>query len=693
MSRPWFMWMLVLLTILIPTRTNAWRPQLQLRPIGNRGQLLDLLQSSKDDVTSNVPHQNRVSLSRNNNDNDAVWKALLEMPRGGSLQEGEEDSDHDNNNNNNNNNNNDDEDAFLDDMVEKIIALSSGDESDQDDDDDGEEEDDDLVQEESASESNLDANIDIDMGVDIDIDIDINNDEEEAQSSDEIEHETVVGDLEEVLEQESEYSYSSSSSSASSSSEEEDQLFELERGGKEEEEDLRQLALDLRTQGKDFHDAGDWESAARTFRTAASHLDNSLLFATEPDIQEEAATCRLHEALCRLKLGDFSGCVTACTEVLDDGIQIIPLVESQAATDTDADADANADIESSSDEEQEKGNHTHMVVRLTTPSTTLTSGTSDTSPSSTSTMTRVSGAVRARAYHRRAKARLALGDTEGALEDAKAASFLGDQKAVALYGRLMRDGNAGAGGASQISGLPSSSSHGTIFPTQIQQQHQEPTSPLLTELMSGRNPFLPTAPGASSSSGGLDALLLNSILGKSKGSSSSSGGSGGLGLGLLGDLMGNKKKGKNDNPSSLAKSVLSNLSKRMEDKETQETLCRVLHSTDAAQLKSYGTMAGMTLTDKQCERIVAFAQRVTPKNIDRTLTWVKRGLAVLAVLRKTLKVISKYKHLIVLIFLVGWIKSAILRPLPINKKTAKLAAAAAAAAAQPLPQAASFLIF
>jgi hypothetical protein len=211
--------------------------------------------------------------------------------------------------------------------------------------------------------------------------------------------------------------------------------------------------------------------------------------------------------------------------------------------------------------------------------------------------------------------------------------------------------------------------------------------------MSGRNPFLPNAPGASSSSGGLDALLLNSILGKSKGSSSSSGGSGGLGLGLLGDLMGNKKKGKNDNPSSLAKSVLSNLSKRMEDKETQETLCRVLHSTDAAQLKSYGTMAGMTLTDKQCERIVAFAQRVTPKNIDRTLTWVKRGLAVLAVLRKTLKVISKYKHLIVLIFLVGWIKSAILRPLPINKKTAKLAAAAAAAAAQPLPQAASFLIF
>jgi hypothetical protein len=46
---------------------------------------------------------------------------------------------------------------------------------------------------------------------------------------------------------------------------------------------------------------------------------------------------------------------------------------------------------------------------------------------------------RARAYHRRAKAKLALEDTEGALIDARSAAFLGDRKAVTFYGKLLRE--------------------------------------------------------------------------------------------------------------------------------------------------------------------------------------------------------------------------------------------------------------
>ena len=72
------------------------------------------------------------------------------------------------------------------------------------------------------------------------------------------------------------------------------------------------------------------------------------------------------------------------------------------------------------------------------------------------------------------------------------------------------------------------------------------------------------------------------------------------------------------------------------------------------------------------------ASGITPRGIRRSINSVKRGLKVVRTLWKVLKVIDKYKSIIVWMMLFLWIKSAILEPHPMDKRQAKKLAQQAA---------------
>ena len=103
----------------------------------------------------------------------------------------------------------------------------------------------------------------------------------------------------------------------------------------------RTSASDLRVAGVAHHHDGDLAAAADVFLRAAQELEagihileESLLEEEEEqepaelaEMVEEAATCRLHEALCHLKQQKYARCIQSCTAVLEDGVQVVPLEE------------------------------------------------------------------------------------------------------------------------------------------------------------------------------------------------------------------------------------------------------------------------------------------------------------------------------------------------------------------------------
>jgi hypothetical protein len=131
----------------------------------------------------------------------------------------------------------------------------------------------------------------------------------------------------------------------------------------------------------------------------------------------------------------------------------------------------------------------------------------------------------------------------------------------------------------------------------------------------------------------------------------------------------------------LAKSVLSSLSKRLEDENTQETICRFLQNTSGPQLQQFAVMAGVPLQSTQATKIAAFCQGVTPKLIRRTVKSTKRIAYVVQLVRKSLQLLAKYRNVIIILCILAWVKSALLRPVPIDKKAARRAIEAAAKAA------------
>jgi hypothetical protein len=146
-------------------------------------------------------------------------------------------------------------------------------------------------------------------------------------------------------------------------------------------------------------------------------------------------------------------------------------------------------------------------------------------------------------------------------------------------------------------------------------------------------------------------------------------------LGSMG-MGGGNDPGAEGGMGNLAKSVLATVAKKAEDKSMQESVCKYLNGLNTASIISLSSMAGMPLSQSTAGKIASFAAGVTPRGIARSVKLTKRILFVGSLMRKTLQVIGKYKHLIVLMVLIGWTKSAIQRPVVLGRKAAKKAAEA-----------------
>eukprot|EP00526_Cylindrotheca_closterium_P000693 CAMPEP_0113634376 /NCGR_PEP_ID=MMETSP0017_2-20120614/17897_1 /TAXON_ID=2856 /ORGANISM="Cylindrotheca closterium" /LENGTH=377 /DNA_ID=CAMNT_0000545067 /DNA_START=247 /DNA_END=1380 /DNA_ORIENTATION=+ /assembly_acc=CAM_ASM_000147 len=332
-----------------------------------------------------------------------------------------------------------------------------------------------------------------------------------------------------------------------------------------------ELATKLRLQGKECHDEGDFKKAGELFQQAADALEQS----GQKDHMDEYATCRLHQALCQLKEKRFDLCLEACTSILQDD---------------DSTAPNSGDIQA------------------------------------------VSPFIRARAYHRRAKAKLALEDRTGALQDARSAAFLGDSRGVALYGRLMREPTIQSDEQSIVQGsnAQNSSPNMAMFESLLQSNKSSPSSSLMTD-------FSPAS------------LLM---------------GSGGNNLA---QALGS------DGGSSLAQSVIKSLSKRLDDENTHSTISNYLKKTNKSQLQQLLAMAGMSdIQDSQIDRIVSICHGITPKTIKRVVKATKGAVYSIKLVRRIMQVVNKYKTVFVGLIILQWTKSALFRPTPIDKAAKKV---------------------
>lgn len=464
--------------------------------------------------------------------------------------------------------------------------------------------------------------------------------------------------------------------SAAELEEEEEAVAGSVKGNHSEEQDEetidepRDAATELRARGKELHDAGDFVSAANTFARAAQLLNDAFLNTpprnasdlhqhdndsdtdyepqndpiSMPDVLTEYATCRLHEALCHLKSQDFVSCIMACTDILDDGISVVPLDDASKTTEHQETTNSSPKQKkqtkpkiSKTPQEQhstESTNNTSpkrvAVVRIAAATTTPTTTTS--SSSTKQIKLDISTAARARAFHRRARARLALGDSSGALDDARSAAFFGDRKAVSFYGRLMREMAGGtAKSSSQIS------------------QWMGSSDPFAVSASQSTNPQSPPSFFGSGSDTTQSSLTDNPF-------------------GLLGDMKGlfggedsNNNSGGMD---TIAKSLMSKMVRKIEEQETQERICQYLNSADSTSLRSMASMVGLSLNEDMAKRITKFANQVTPKGIQKSVKMTKRLLSVFRFLRKVSMIFTKYRHIVVLLVILGWTRSALQRPIP-----------------------------
>ena len=179
--------------------------------------------------------------------------------------------------------------------------------------------------------------------------------------------------------------------------------------------DFQLKAATRRAEAKSFHDEGNLSDAAMAFGEAALLLEEALELASleannadqkekEATIQEERATCRLHEALCLFKDGRPEKCVQVCSDVLGDGVVVVEVSPDTADDEDEINNDTSkVDGEATcvEDKAEEKVEPSFKVVEGVSHATTSS----------------ISSQVRARAHLRRSKARLALGDLDGALED------------------------------------------------------------------------------------------------------------------------------------------------------------------------------------------------------------------------------------------------------------------------------------
>ena len=391
---------------------------------------------------------------------------------------------------------------------------------------------------------------------------------------------------------------------------------------------IREKATKYRQSGKLSHDLGDYAKAAILFENAAKLLEHIILDKNENDddsmtedaiimdmnefvreLAEEAATCRLHQALCDWKRGsdaEVAKCVQTCSIVLNDSQTLVmdDYDEKSALLDT----------------------HTQTIYSQHT----------------------LSAPLLARAHLRRAKGRLSLGFQDKALEDARAAAFLGDKTAVILYGRLMRLNSS------------SSSSSSSLF-------EDDPSWPFSSlgssnDGNSDMNPFMSNIESPTSAfSDGLFSSLLSS-------SSSNANPFANILLNGLGNNPDEDSSSDQPNKSSgvdgLAKSMLNSLVKKIDSEETQEKICNFLNSANEEQISQYAAVAGIPLSQDYASKLASFTTAITQQKLKRGVSLTKRAIKVINVLRKISKVMLKNRHLIVYYFLFAWIRSAICRPYP-----------------------------
>jgi hypothetical protein len=220
---------------------------------------------------------------------------------------------------------------------------------------------------------------------------------------------------------------------------------------------------------------------------------------------------------------------------------------------------------------------------------------------------------------------------------------MGDRNAVTFYGRLLREGTAA-------------------------------NDPVVNSLEVGSSPWGNGDARNSFLEGMMGGLGNNPFSSSNTGSDFSSLLTGSNGMGLLGDLLSPpsqpdgkfRRRKKKNGIDSLAKSVLSNVMKRIEDKDTQKSICNYLHSTNTRQIMSFATMAGIPMKEESAVKLVGIANSVTPKGIRRSIRNVKRGLKVVKTTRKIFKVVDKYKTVLVLFMLCCWVRSAITQPFPVS---------------------------
>eukprot|EP00566_Odontella_aurita_P010045 CAMPEP_0113559106 /NCGR_PEP_ID=MMETSP0015_2-20120614/18713_1 /TAXON_ID=2838 /ORGANISM="Odontella" /LENGTH=418 /DNA_ID=CAMNT_0000460707 /DNA_START=233 /DNA_END=1486 /DNA_ORIENTATION=+ /assembly_acc=CAM_ASM_000160 len=235
---------------------------------------------------------------------------------------------------------------------------------------------------------------------DVDVDVDVADAEEDDGGEDEADEEGSEGEAESespaVAEDDTPSAEAEADDGAQEGSEAtaDDEEEEEEKGAETASADEgeyapsaahRREARTLRTVGKELHDSGNLADAASTFRRAAEELDLAIGLLSQLDaastaltevteegteihrraahaseldeLSDERATCVLHEALCRLKLGDHAGCVESCTDVLGDGVRVVPL-----------DGEDTFDGESDTDDDSERPPATAVaaVMRVTT---------------------------------------------------------------------------------------------------------------------------------------------------------------------------------------------------------------------------------------------------------------------------------------------------------------------------------------
>jgi len=220
---------------------------------------------------------------------------------------------------------------------------------------------------------------------------------------------------------------------------------------------------------------------------------------------------------------------------------------------------------------------------------------------------------------------------------------LGYDKAVALYGKLMRESSS----------QDISSAINPLYPS-------SGDSDLLQSLLSkssltsdGSSPF------------GSDMSPLSMLMG------GNSGGGGGA-ASMLSALTG---AGGGKGEGGFAGSMIRNLSKRLDDEDTQETICNYLQRTNKQQLGSLVAMTPIadSIDDTQLERVVNFCHGVTPRGIRRTVKFTKVTAYIVKFFRRLIKLINKYKALFAVLLILQWTKSSAFRPIPLSPEAKKAA--------------------